>query len=493
MIALLWSGLITEPAQAQVTKPSRVALERQIITAFGRDDVRRAIRLIDRYLVYWPNDHDMLYNSACGYALLGDSERASEQLLEAVRKGFRDFEYMETDEDLASIRDHDVFLAILEARERIKQVQPAEQPGGDLDAEKRAPSSLNLSRSDRGSEEFVEWKEQHGEEYTFESLNEQRLHVASTLPEEAREEMMSMLRTQGRYLSQQLFGSIQPDWVFLLIPSRQDARSFDLDDRTAGWYEHSRRMLTTADIGASLRHEFVHVLHWGHMDRLQQRHPMWIQEGLASLFEEYSLSADGERIKFKPNERHNVVYDLVVKGQSPPWRQMFSLSTTQFMRSANRLYPITRSILEFIASKNLLISWYRNLTQNWAMDKVGVLAMETSFGKPIDEIEASWKLWVKSRGRFDDSITRGDASLGIQAENDVDGCRVTLIHEGSGASEAGMKVGDVIVRMGTQSVRSTRELMLEVARRRIGEIVTIRVRRGNDYQDLPVKMKPMPR
>ena len=484
---------MAEPAQAQVTKPSRVALERQIITAFGRDDVRRALRLIDRYLVYWPNDHDMLYNSACGHALQGDRERASEQLLEAVRKGFRDFEYMERDEDLASIRDHEVFLSILEARERIKQAQPAEKPQRDSDVRNREPQSLLTSRSSRGSEEFAEWKEQHGEEYTFESLSEQRLHVASTLPEEAREEMMEMLRSQGRYMSQQLFGSIQPDWVFLLIPSRQDGRSFDLDDRTAGWYEHSRRMLTTADIGASLRHEFVHVLHWGHMDRLQQRHPMWIQEGLASLFEEYTLSADGERIQFKPNERHNVVYDLVVKGQTPPWRQMFSLNTTQFMRSANRLYPITRSILEYIASKDLLISWYRNLTQNWAMDKIGVAAMETTFGKSIDEIEASWILWVKSRGRFDDSIARGDASVGIQAENDVDGCRVTLVHDGSGASEAGMKVGDVIVRMGTQSVRSTRELMLEVARRRIGEIVMIRVRRGNDYRDLSVKMKPMPR
>ena len=81
----------------------------------------------------------------------------------------------------------------------------------------------------------------------------------------------------------------------------------------------------------------------------------------------------------------------------------------------------------------------------------------------------------------------------IKAENDVDGCRVTTVHEGSGASESGMRVGDVIVRMGTRSVRSTRELMLEVARRRIGEIVVIRVRRGDDYHDLSVPMKPLPR
>ncbi|MEE2681632.1 MAG: PDZ domain-containing protein [Planctomycetota bacterium] len=493
LAVLLCSGMISDPVAAQVTRPSRVALERQIITAFGRDDVRRALRLIERYLVHWPDDQDMLYNSACGHALVGDRERASEQLLEAVRKGFRDFDYMETDEDLASIRDHDVYLAILEARDRIRESRPPVETGPDLEAENEWRGSPTATRSNRGSEEFAEWKQRHGESYRFESLADQRLHVASTLPEEARREMMDMLRNQGRYLSEELFGMIQPDWVFVLIPSRSDARSFDLDDRTAGWYEHSRRMLTTADIGASLRHEFVHVLHWGHMDRLQQRHPMWIQEGLASLFEEYELRDDGRSIRFKPNERHNVVYELVVKGQTPPWRRMFSLNTTQFMRSANRLYPITRSILEYIASKGLLVDWYRNLTQNWTMDQTGVLAMETTFGRPIDEIEASWILWVKSRGRFDDSIGRGDASIGIQAENDVDGCRVTLVHEGSGASDADIRPGDVIVRMGAQSVRSTRELMLEVARRSTGEIVVIRVRRGDEYLDLSVKMKPMPR
>ena len=493
IFALLWGGLATTPACGQATKPSRVALERQIITAFGRDDVGRALVLINRYLIHWPNDSDMLYNSACGHALSGDRERAAKQLLEAVRKGFRDFDYMETDEDLASIRDHDVFLAILEARERIREAQPPAESTGAPDARPERPATAVAPRSTRGSEEFAEWRDRHAEEYTFESLEDQRLHIASTLPEEAREEMLTMLRQQGRFMSGQLFGGVQPDWVFLLVPSRRDARSFDLDERTAGWYEHSRRMLTTADIGASLRHEFVHVLHWGHMDRIGQRHPMWIQEGLASLFEEYTVGADGERIRFKPNERHNVVHDLVLRGEVPPWRTMFLMNTTRFMRAASRLYPVTRSIFEYIADKQLLGTWYANLVGTWDDDPNGILAMEKTFGKPLGEIEESWTRWVRSRGRYDDSIGRGDASIGIKAENDVDGCRVTTVHEGSGASESGMRVGDVIVRMGTRSVRSTRELMLEVARRRIGEIVVIRVRRGEDYHDLSVPMKPLPR
>ncbi len=493
LLAVLLAGPCVPTASAQPVKPSRVALERQIITAFGRDDVRRALLLIDRYLVHWPNDGNMIYNSACGHALNGDRELAAERLLEAVRNGFRDFDHMEADEDLRSIRDHDVFLAILEARERIRETRREQRPDpGEGVAAPEIPKAL-VPRSGRGSEEYADWKAAHGDRYVFEELEQQRLHVASTLPLEARQEMMAMLRRQGGYLTRELFESVQPDWVFLLVPSRADASRFDLDSRTAGWYEHSRRMLTTADIGASLRHEFVHVLHWGHMDRLQQQHPMWIQEGLASLFEEYEFSRDGEVIRFKPNERHNVVHDMVRSGQNPPWRNLFSMNTTRFMRAASRLYPMTRSIFEYIADRGKLASWYRNLTLSWERDPTGVMATERTFGAPIEEVEQDWSRWVRARGPRDDSIGTGDASIGIQAENDVDGCRITLVHEGSGARDAGLRVGDVIVRIGPRSIRSTRELMLEVARRVIGEIVVIRVRRGEDYLDLRTELKPMPR
>ena len=125
-------------------------------------------------------------------------------------------------------------------------------------------------------------------------------------------------------------------------------------------------------------------------------------------------------------------------------------------------------------------------------DPTGVLALERTFDKPIDAIESDWKAWVRGMGRRDNTIARGDASLGIQAESEVDGCRVTMVHEGSGAFEAGMRIDDVIVRLGDISIRSTRELMLAIARRRVGEVVPVRVRRGEEYLVLMITMKPLP-
>lgn len=486
-------GLNTQ-ANAQV-KPSRIALERQIINAFERDDVNRALTLIDRYLRYWPTDSDMLYNAACGHALLDEKEEAAEKLLQAVREGFRDFDHMEQDEDLASIRDHEVYLAILEARDRVESQNPGlSDPGDGVDGKERRPGRdlLPGSRSNRGTEEFIDWQDAHPEGYLFENDARHQLHFATPLTEQAQDEMMQMLGAQADHMTEHLFGSVQPDWVFILVPDMDDRSIFSLDQTTAGWYEHKRRMLVTADIGASLRHEFVHVLHWGHMERIGQRHPMWIQEGLASLYEEYALDRDSGRIRFEANERHNIVHDLVTNGGLPSWRVLFSMESVRFMRDAERNYPIVRSIFEFIAERGSLRKWYGQLTSSWKEDRDGILALERTFNQPLESIERSWRGWVRARGRYDDSIERGDASLGIQAEDAVDGCKVTRVHRGSGADDAGLLKGDIIVKVGEDTVRSTRELRLAVASRRVGQVVLLRIRRGEEYLEIPITFKPLP-
>ena len=481
----------TSQVHAQ-SKPSRPALEQQIISAFDRDNPRRALRLIDQYLEHWPNDPNMLYNAACGHAILGERESAAERLLEAVRSGFREFSHMEQDEDLSTIRDHDVFQAILEARDQIETREQKERDEQGLGAGSidERPTML-IPRSNRGSEEFADWEAAHPEGYTYESDARHRLHFGTPLTEEAHGEMTSMLRSQADQMVKSLFGAPQSDWVFVLVPNREDQGTFNVDSQTPGWYEHSRRMLVTADIGASLRHEFAHVLHWGHMDRIGQRHPMWIQEGLASLYEEYAIDDRNGTIKFRPNERHNIARRLVIEGDCPSLRAIFTMEPMHFMRGAERNYPVARSFFEFIAMKGLLERWYQTLVETWDMDGTGVTALERTFGSSLHEIDETWRNWVRSRGGFDDMITWGDASIGVSATDEVDGCRITRVNPGSGASDAGIREDDVIVRIDSDPVRSTRELMLVIARRRVGETILIRIRRGSEYQDVPVTLKPL--
>ncbi|MCH7821905.1 MAG: hypothetical protein IIA07_07810 [Proteobacteria bacterium] len=55
-----------------------------------------------------------MYNSACLYAKLGETERAVDFLEKAVELGGRNKRYYENDVDFDSIRDHPRFKALLE-------------------------------------------------------------------------------------------------------------------------------------------------------------------------------------------------------------------------------------------------------------------------------------------------------------------------------------------------------------------------------------------
>ena len=79
-----------------------------------------------------------------------------------------------------------------------------------------------------------------------------------------------------------------------------------------GRYRHSRRELIATDAGMTLQHEIVHAFHHNHMDMLGQEHPIWIQEGIASLFESIDISEDGT-VHFFANDRHYVAHNLALK------------------------------------------------------------------------------------------------------------------------------------------------------------------------------------
>lgn len=53
------------------------------------------------------------YNLACSYALLGRAEDAMQALLEAVKRGYDDFEWMSQDKDLQALHQDPRFVKLL--------------------------------------------------------------------------------------------------------------------------------------------------------------------------------------------------------------------------------------------------------------------------------------------------------------------------------------------------------------------------------------------
>ena len=259
-----------------------------------------------------------------------------------------------------------------------------------------------------------------------------------------------------------------------------------------GIYKLSKRGLTGRDIGGSLRHEFCHALYYANMEQLKQKHPLWVQEGLASLYEDYIFTND-EQVVFLPNERHNIVKALAAAGRLTPWRDLLSLSEERFMARASQLYPQTRSIFEFLADRGRLRSWYRALIEHFDVDRTGAAAFETCFGMPLADVERSWRLWLMTRPKIDLTIDAGDAVLGIESKPNVsnDGVLITEIRPRSAAAGSQLRVGDTIVSVDGTPTRSFAELFTLIAAKRIGDTVRVRARRDGGYFTVVVRLRPL--
>jgi photosystem II stability/assembly factor-like uncharacterized protein len=82
----------------------------------------------------------------------------------------------------------------------------------------------------------------------------------------------------------------------------------------------------------------------------------------------------------------------------------------------------------------------------------------------------------------------GMAYLGIQAENNGRGARVTQVNRDSPAERAGLQIDDVIVRLGERMVGSYADLTEEVARHKGGDKVKVRLRRGQEIREAEVTL-----
>ena len=462
LLVVLLAILAATPLFAQSREAEK--LEDRIVRTFGAGRYEQALAEIDHYLAQWPDSPHMLYNRACAYALLDRRDASGQALLAAVDLGFRDFGHMQRDPDLANMREHPTYLAILEAQHRVD----------------RKSSERQLAR----------WKNRFGEEgYTYESDEKRNLDFATSVDPTSHAQMKRMLQKQADEMSKTLFGSPPTYWCLVAVPTSEDAAKFFDRDSTAGMYIHSERRLVSRDIGASMRHEFAHLMHFGHMERLGQKHAFWIQEGLASLYEDYTINEDGS-FKFRPNLRHNIARKQVQRNVALKWDRLFELDGRSFMAGNARYYPQVRSIFEFLADLDVLGEWYENYTETFERSPGGERAFEETFGLPVEKVEERWRQWVVDRGTIDDHIDYGDASIGIAGVDAGDGVRIVEL-KGRGARRAGLRRGDVIVAVNDTAIRARGELILAIAEKKVGDWIRLRIRRNGDYQTIRVRLEPL--
>lgn len=359
-------SMLFAAARPQLVSPTPD--DSEVLRSFREGDYQRAADLLDESLRTSPGDALTLYNAACARSRLGQRDLAAQFLLKSVQAGFKDFSHMRRDADLVPMRDHAMFRALIDARE--------------------AADAMLTQR------EVDKWRKEHGDEfYRFERDEARRIHFITSLDEDDHAAMREMLDREADHLAGTLFGAGPRRYIIVAVPTPADAAKLMPDKHVHGTYKHMKGMLIAADTGASLRHEFFHALHHNHMDRVGQQHPLWIQEGLAALYEDYVLSETGS-ITFMPNERRNIAKSMARDNRLLPLDQFTALIDTEFGAKPARNYVQARTIFEFVADRGMLQAWYEAYVRGFDRDSTGAQAMVEVFGQPMNDMDAAWRQWL---------------------------------------------------------------------------------------------------
>ena len=125
-----WAALRRRPDRA--SRPRR----RQGSTSsfrrkWRKKDYEAALKTCRELLALAPHDYGTLYNLACVQARLGQKKEALATLSQAVEDSYADWEHMQEDEDLASLRDDAAFKQLVD-KARKNEYAKAYRPGKEI-------------------------------------------------------------------------------------------------------------------------------------------------------------------------------------------------------------------------------------------------------------------------------------------------------------------------------------------------------------------------
>lgn len=458
---------LDDPAQDE-KELSRREVDRALVKLFAVKDYDGAKALIERAMKVRPKDFTLHYNLACAHALTGKIEEANDSLERALSYGFVDFHELERDEHLAAIRETAQYRAIMGAW------------GELLDA--------------RGDANLGAMKEVFGTTYTFEKDPALRLMYASGVEAGSFGSAKQEIARVSRWAEAELFGRasddvMRPDpWVSVILPTPTDFFRLIMAEGVGGIYDPRLKRLIAQDIGPTLRHEYLHVLHWRDlMRRGQSEHPLWVMEGLACLVEE--LEPSGE---IAPSWRSNIAKRLERGGKLIPLERFTTMTREQFMNLRPRAtYAQARAVFMYLRSQGKLKDWYAAYVKGYDKDPTGARALEEVFGEKLPAIDKRLRFWLRDLPEVAEVHKPGEATLGVElAPGSGDGPVVLNSALLGKSGEDRLRKRDIIESIDGRATRNLDDLARVLGEYALGDEVRVAVRRGSRRLEVRVQLVP---
>lgn len=329
-------------------------------------------------------------------------------------------------------------------------------------------------------------REALGSRYLYVKDGALRLNVASSFDGEATQGAMAEVARMEAWARAELFGELleaprgRPDhWVTLALPTAEHFRGFVPVPGVGGIYDKDRRLLVSQDLGPSLRHEFLHVLHHRVMDRLGQEHAIWVQEGLGAIVEHVEEVSGG--VRPVASWRTNIVKRLEDRRRLTPWKTLFTMERDRFMKNRpNANYSQARGVFLFLWERGKLRDWMAAYVETFEDDPSGVAAMERVFGRPLGQVEREYREWVRALEVAVEELRPGMPSLGVIIDPGWgDGPVIVEVVKRAGRLGGDqLRRGDVVTSVGGRPTPTSEELVRALSELDVGATVEVTVRRG---------------
>jgi len=461
-----------KPRARKLNPQQRMVLHRNSLAALQKKDYAAAVAGYEKLLASDPNDRIALYNVACAHALSGEKPEALKYLKKSVEAGFVDFQHVERDPDLEGLREEPAYKDLFERRGEYTRK-----------AAEATVERITASLARRGIKAKA-YRTFFDKERNFVYLHQK--------PEEEFALVRKGLEEYAGYQWKSLFQNKPGEPLYIVLLTAKDSPRI-FPRRGGGFFQPAANTLFCGDIPATkllrtnvIVHEFTHALHFADQRVRRQRHPIWLIEGLATLFESSDRGPD--KAVPRHSQRLAVVQAAVRAKRSFPWKTLMKLSHRQFMANAGLAYAQSRYMLFYIHEKGLLKRFYDEYTKEggYAGDATALEAFEVVFGKPIDAVERDWKVWVLEQ------VVPSIPYLGVRTREKGGRLVVEEVVAGSPADAAGVKAGDAIEAIDGAPIKDTSDLLEAIGSQEVGEEMEVAVERGGEAVALKATLVKRP-